>query len=275
MSRRIRRMRLRGLALLASAMESSMAEGDSWLDDVVDARMTGNRRSICCPCQRSRQIVASKPFGPRHLSGLRLSRRGSVASSASTYLQTMGEITPMNRYGHRAMVHWKTYAKSRYEALEDPQTFFTELGVTAASQIAEMTASMDRDVPQDLPYLERVGRLMANQREAEEIVLTELIYSVPTEPTSLQEEAIMLLGSLPSRERVQELIDEIELREQEQQELDGLTPGTYSEEALEDLERLRGLERLLVSIDQTDSMSEAELRDLMLALGRYRPTPIE
>ena len=40
----------------------------------------------------------------------------------------------MNKYGAQAMAHWKTHAPQRFQNLDDPTRFFTDLGQEALSR---------------------------------------------------------------------------------------------------------------------------------------------
>jgi hypothetical protein len=81
----------------------------------------------------------------------------------------------MNRYGAQAMSHWKTYDPTRYQAIEDPETFFTELGELAETQIQDLERDLAGRDPANETYLEKVGRLRMARLQAEEQILAELI----------------------------------------------------------------------------------------------------
>jgi hypothetical protein len=49
-----------------------------------------------------------------------------------------GKLAAMNKYGKLAMSHWAKTDPHRYQALEDPQTFFQDLGDHAETQIQEL-----------------------------------------------------------------------------------------------------------------------------------------
>lgn len=104
----------------------------------------------------------------------------------------------MNLYGLMARDHWQKYAPSRYATLEDPQEFFTQLGESVLTQVVRISTALERGLSQDMPYLERAAQLRAVQRQAEEIALADLVYTVEPE-TSLAEELDELLGQFRAR----------------------------------------------------------------------------
>jgi len=63
--------------------------------------------------------------------------------------------------------------------IEDPDSFFSDLGSQASDRIAELTDRFAGDPPPGEGYLDRVGRLGQARRQAEEIVLHEMILLEP------------------------------------------------------------------------------------------------
>jgi len=85
----------------------------------------------------------------------------------------------MNRYGTMMQRHWQQWLPEPYAAIRDPGTFFTVLGDLVAQQVDELADDLAGD---DLPgegYLAKVGRLSAARRQAEEIILPELVLLAP------------------------------------------------------------------------------------------------
>jgi hypothetical protein len=90
----------------------------------------------------------------------------------------------MNRYGHLAKRHWQQTDPHRYARIADPETFFTDLGHRAQEEIEALSDHLaGPDRPQE-PYLDKVGRLNMARLQAEERILTELIWIAP--PSELQ-----------------------------------------------------------------------------------------
>jgi len=82
----------------------------------------------------------------------------------------------MTHYEALAREHWTRYAPSRVAALEDPAEFFQTLGAQVHQQVTALTASLTGP---DLPgesYLQKAGRLQAARLQAEETVLSELVW---------------------------------------------------------------------------------------------------
>jgi hypothetical protein len=84
----------------------------------------------------------------------------------------------MNHYGYLAQRHWARWLPQRYAAIEDPGSFFWDLGNRAEAMIDELADKFVRDPPPGEGHLERVGRLGAARQVAEEIVL-EMILPEP------------------------------------------------------------------------------------------------
>jgi len=89
------------------------------------------------------------------------------------------EARAVNRYATMARNHWKTWLPVRYATIEDPETFFTDLGNQVSDRIAALELDLlDPDRPGEA-FMTRVGdRNMARLR-AEEIVLAEMVLLPP------------------------------------------------------------------------------------------------
>lgn len=89
----------------------------------------------------------------------------------------------MNEYGTIALKHWQQYLPSRYAAIEDPQAFFAELGEDVGAEIARRWAEMQAAAgnPPGEDFTDRIGRLNALKKQAEETVLAERVL-LPPEP---------------------------------------------------------------------------------------------
>ncbi|MBP2436942.1 hypothetical protein [Microbacterium amylolyticum] len=88
----------------------------------------------------------------------------------------------MNQYGQLAMSHWQTHAPQRYAEIDNPTTFFEMLGEQAMEQITSLAAKLEGTDRETEGYLEKVGRLNAARKQAEEIVLSDLVW-IPAETT--------------------------------------------------------------------------------------------
>lgn len=77
----------------------------------------------------------------------------------------------MNRYGRQAQEHWQKWLPKRYSQLEDPTTFFTNLGEELSTQIQDLKWAIAGDDPVGEGYLEKLGRLNMAQLNAESDVM--------------------------------------------------------------------------------------------------------
>jgi len=87
----------------------------------------------------------------------------------------------VNQYGAIAWQHWMRWRPASYAAITDPAAYFTDLGEQAASEIGRLWAQMRAQAgnPPGEDYLARVVRLNALRKQAEEIVLADLILLSP------------------------------------------------------------------------------------------------
>jgi hypothetical protein len=80
----------------------------------------------------------------------------------------------MNQYAAMAERHWRRWLPTRVSAMSDPSSFFSNLGDEVASRVEELTADLAGDDPPGETYLDKVGRL-----RAEEMVLPEMVLPPP------------------------------------------------------------------------------------------------
>jgi hypothetical protein len=87
----------------------------------------------------------------------------------------------VNQYGALARQHWKRWRAASYAAITDPAAYFTDLGEEAAGEITRLWEQMRAQAgnPPGEDYLARVARLNALRKQAEEVVLAELILLPP------------------------------------------------------------------------------------------------
>jgi len=93
----------------------------------------------------------------------------------------------MNHYGDMARRHWARWLPHQYAAIEDPDSFFSDLGSRASARIDELAYQLAGDDPPGEGYLAKVGRLGQARRQAQEIVLPEMILLEP-EPGADEDE---------------------------------------------------------------------------------------
>ncbi len=87
----------------------------------------------------------------------------------------------MNQYAAMAERHWRRWLPSRVAAMDDPDSFFSDLGEEVAERIEELTDELAGDDPPNETYLDKVGRLNMARLRAEELVLAEMVL-LPQEP---------------------------------------------------------------------------------------------
>ncbi|OYO08832.1 hypothetical protein CGZ94_20270 [Enemella evansiae] len=90
----------------------------------------------------------------------------------------------MNKYGARALEHWRTHAPERLAQIENPERFFTDLGLEAQGQITDLAHQIETNRPLMLAmtgssretYLQEVARRTTALRIAEEVVMNQLAW---------------------------------------------------------------------------------------------------
>ena len=92
----------------------------------------------------------------------------------------------MNYYGEMAQRHWARWLPRQYAAIEDSDSFFSDLGSRVEARIDDLADQLAGDGPPGEGYLARGGRIGQARRQAEEIVLTEMVLLEP-EPGTDQE----------------------------------------------------------------------------------------
>jgi hypothetical protein len=87
----------------------------------------------------------------------------------------------MNEYGAMAKTYWQQWLPGRYAATGDPDAYFTRLGEEVAAAIADLWAQMQAQAgnPPGEDFLDRVGRLNAMRKQAEEITLADMVLLAP------------------------------------------------------------------------------------------------
>jgi hypothetical protein len=105
--------------------------------------------------------------------------------------QTMtAEVTGVNHYGAKARRHWRKHMPARLAQIPDLETFFTQLGEAAATQIDQIADALAQTKPPGEGYLEEMGRLETARRTAEVQVTREMLLVDPDD----QEKIAQLLG---------------------------------------------------------------------------------
>ena len=93
----------------------------------------------------------------------------------------------MNHYGVIARDHWARWLPGRYAAIEDPDSFFSDLGTRTEERIDGLALALAGDDQPGEGFLGKAGRLGEARHRAEQIVLTEDVLLAP-EPGADDEE---------------------------------------------------------------------------------------
>ena len=94
----------------------------------------------------------------------------------------------MNYYGEMAKGHWARWLPGRYATIEDPDSFFSDLGSRAEARIDALADELAGDDQPGEGYLAKAGRLGQARRQAEEIVLSEMVLLEPEPGANPDEE---------------------------------------------------------------------------------------
>ncbi|RRD49982.1 hypothetical protein [Arachnia propionica] len=149
---------------------------------------------------------------------------------------------PLDRYGLRALEHWRHHAPPGQRDVADPRRFFAELGERLANRIEELATPEEAALPATLPPLERIGQISRIRRRAEELALTEQLQLIDEIGQAEERRLEDLLSSLPSSELVDDELVRLEDEVARSHELDAdPTPTTTQEQAREELMRMRDL----------------------------------
>jgi hypothetical protein len=103
----------------------------------------------------------------------------------------------MTHYQVLARRHWTRYAPKRVAALENPEEFFRVLGEQVHEQVTTLAARLaGPDLP-DEDTLAKTGRLQAARLQAEEAVLTDLVWIVEPETSAAEDREAWELDRTP------------------------------------------------------------------------------
>ena len=80
------------------------------------------------------------------------------------------------KYGDLAKRHRTRTDPARVQAMTDPETFFRELGEQVETQVQQLMLSLAGPDQPGEEYLQKVGRLNMARLQAEEAVLTDLVW---------------------------------------------------------------------------------------------------
>lgn len=113
----------------------------------------------------------------------------------------------MNNYGATAREYWVRVAPIRYAEIPQPEVFFEDLGEQVLTRVDQLVPSMAGVDIAGETYLEKVGRLNVARRQAEEIVLADLVWIQPE--TDQDEEREEWAATQPSLDSLADWAEEM------------------------------------------------------------------
>ena len=115
---------------------------------------------------------------------VRASCRSTVSSRrlARTWARSRRHRGRVNAYGQRARDYMALHQPEALAAIEDQDSYFSDLGERILAQVLELTESLAGPARPEEGYVERTGRLRMARQMAEEKVLGELVFSSWEEP---------------------------------------------------------------------------------------------
>ena len=88
----------------------------------------------------------------------------------------------MQKYAAIARDHWKRWLPKRFSEIENPETFFSELGEEIEQRVDELSQALAGSDPPGEQYLQKVGRLQMARANAESQALREIALLEPESP---------------------------------------------------------------------------------------------
>jgi hypothetical protein len=85
----------------------------------------------------------------------------------------------MNKYGTLALVHWRRFLPLRFSQIDDPDSFFSDLGEQIETRIQDLSLQLQGDDPPGEDFLAKLGRLNMARLNAESQALQELALLEP------------------------------------------------------------------------------------------------
>lgn len=149
---------------------------------------------------------------------------------------------PLDRYGLRALEHWRHHAPPGQRDVADPRRFFAELGERLASRIEELAAPEEAALPAELSSLDRIREVTLIRSRAEQLALAEQRQLIEEIGQAEERRLDDLLDALPPSELVDDELARLEEDLAQSHALDAdPTPSTAQEQARIELTRMRDL----------------------------------
>ena len=147
----------------------------------------------------------------------------------------------LERYGLRAMEHWRHHAAPHHREVVDPRRFFAELGERLASRVAQLSEPLERRLPAGLTTLERIEQVTRIRAQAEEAALTEQLQVIQDLSLAEENQLAELLDALPACEMIDDELLRFEDQVAQSRELEGRDPTVAEETLRAQLTRLQDL----------------------------------
>jgi hypothetical protein len=93
----------------------------------------------------------------------------------------------VNHHGAKALAHWRTHLPDQLAQIADQEAFFTLLGETAETEIAQLAEALADLKPEAEGYLDEVARLETARKMAETEVTRDLILVDPANQEKIAE----------------------------------------------------------------------------------------
>ncbi len=186
-----------------------------------------------------------------------------------------GAVETSPRYTAMVRRYWTRHRPAATAQLPDAEAFFRSLGTQIATQVVSVSHQMlGEDRPWETP-MEKIGRVNATTKQAEELVLADLLYSAAPELDPV-EELEELLGRLPGTSLIDDALSDMEWKAQERAETEGSSQVWFTPEEEQERQRLLALRPLVdLSPEQLDAMSPQEatarIQALRQVLGNDEP----
>lgn len=87
----------------------------------------------------------------------------------------------MNKLGIDAKRHWETWLPDRYAQIEDPETFFTQMGEQAEEDIDSLAMDLAGEDPPAETYEQKVARLATARHLARSQVYQDMLRVDPND----------------------------------------------------------------------------------------------
>ena len=186
-------------------------------------------------------------------------------------LNSCGEyrkVSEMNKYGAQAMRHWQQTDPQRFQAIKDPQEFFTTLGAEVEQEIQTLAAAIAGPDRVGESYLEKAGRLNMARFNAESDILRERVLIPGPDDEPEQPATGPMADFIGLENRLNQMSDE-ELEALDISTLDStFTPGWGEQQLPPSGARARARAnldalRILIALERRDApASEQELQVL-------------